>query len=101
MHRKTDAPNQHHKRGNNGQWAPIRIQMQQSTQHCLPLQHHLGRVNQPTTHASMSVLRNYDESNAKLMTGVKKVKGLSVIEDRRYAQAMYAALYLFALDYLK
>jgi hypothetical protein len=37
----------------------------------------------------------------KPMTGVKKIKGLSVIEDRAYAQAMYTATYLFTLDFVK
>jgi hypothetical protein len=35
------------------------------------------------------------------MTGVKKTKGLSVIEDRTYAQATYTATHLFTLDYVK
>jgi hypothetical protein len=37
----------------------------------------------------------------KPTTGVKKIKGLSVIEDRAYAQATYTATYLFKLDYVK
>jgi hypothetical protein len=42
------------------------------------------------------------KATPKLMTGVKKIKGLSVIGDRAYTQAMYSALYLFlTLDYLK
>jgi hypothetical protein len=39
--------------------------MQQSTQHCLPVQRRLGRVNEPAAHASTLVLRNYDESGAE------------------------------------
>jgi hypothetical protein len=30
---------------------------------------------------------------------VKKIKGLSVIEDRAYAQDTYTAIYLFTLDF--
>jgi hypothetical protein len=37
----------------------------------------------------------------KPTTGVKKIKGLSVIKDRAYAQATYTATYLFTLDYVK
>jgi hypothetical protein len=37
----------------------------------------------------------------KPTTGVKKIKGLSVIEDRAYAQATYTAMYLFTLDCVK
>jgi hypothetical protein len=37
----------------------------------------------------------------KPATGVKKIKGLLVIEDRAYAKAMYTATYLFTLDYVK
>jgi hypothetical protein len=37
----------------------------------------------------------------KPTTGVKKIKGLSVIEDRAYARATYTATYLFTLDYVK
>jgi hypothetical protein len=37
----------------------------------------------------------------KATTGVKKIKGLSVIEDRAYARATYTATYLFTLDYVK
>jgi hypothetical protein len=41
------------------------------------------------------------KATPKPTTGVKKTKGLSVIEDRAYAQATYTATYLFTLDYVK
>jgi hypothetical protein len=75
--------------------------MQQSTQHCLPLQHRLGHVNQPAAHASTPVLWNNDERDAKTDDRCEEIRGLSVIEDRAYVQAMYTATYLFTLDYLK
>jgi hypothetical protein len=37
----------------------------------------------------------------KSTTGVKKIKGLSVIEGRAYAWAAYIATYLFTLDNVK
>jgi hypothetical protein len=58
---------------------------------------------------SISPLRNLQrrsygivtKATPKPATGVKKIKGLSVIEDRAYAKAMYMATYLFTLDYVK
>jgi hypothetical protein len=41
------------------------------------------------------------KATPKPTTGVKKIKGLSVIEDRAYAQATYTATYLFTLDCVK
>jgi hypothetical protein len=41
------------------------------------------------------------KATPKSTTGVKKIKGLSVIEDRAYARATYTATYLFMLDYVK
>jgi hypothetical protein len=41
------------------------------------------------------------KATLKPTTGVKKVKALSVIKDRSYAQASYTATYLFTLDYVK
>jgi hypothetical protein len=54
---QTDAPNQHRKRGNDGQWAQPSA-TQQSTHHCLPLWRRLGRSNQPAAYPSTAVLRN-------------------------------------------
>jgi hypothetical protein len=41
------------------------------------------------------------KATPKPTTGVNKIKGLSVIEGRAYAQATYTATYLFTLDYVK
>jgi hypothetical protein len=41
------------------------------------------------------------KATPKPTTGVKKIKGLSVIEDIAYAQATYTATYLFTSDYVK
>jgi hypothetical protein len=41
------------------------------------------------------------KATPKPTPGVKKIKGLSVIEDIAYAQATYTATYLFTLNYVK
>jgi hypothetical protein len=41
------------------------------------------------------------EATPELTACVKKIKGLSVIDDMAYAQATYTASYLFTLDDLK
>jgi hypothetical protein len=97
---QTDGPNQHRKRGNDGQWAS---QTQRNNLHSIAylcnvtwdvsinLRHNLHR-------RSYGIMK---KATPKSATGVKKIKGLSVIEDRAYAKATYTATYLFTLDYVK
>jgi hypothetical protein len=61
----------------------------------LDLSINLTRTLQRQSHGIMT------KATAKPMAGVKKMKGLSVIEDRAYALATYTATHLFALDYVK
>ena len=99
-HTQTNAPNQHRKRGNDGQWAS---RIQRNNPHSIAylcsvawdVSINLPRLLQRRSHGIMT------KRTPKLTTGVKKLKGLSVIENRAYALATYTAAYLFTLDYLK
>jgi hypothetical protein len=91
---QTDAPNQHRKRGNDGQWAS---RLQRNNPHTIAylcgvtwdVAINLPRTLQRRSYGIMT------KATPKPATGVKKNKGLSVIEDRAYAQATYTAAYLF------
>jgi hypothetical protein len=97
---QTDGPNQHRKRGNDGQWAS-------RTQRNNP--HSIAYLCNVAWDVSISLPRNLQRRSygivkkvtPKPATGVKKIKHLSVIEDRAYAKATYTATYLFTLDYVK
>jgi hypothetical protein len=95
---QTNAPNQHRKRGNDGQWA-------NRTQRSNP--HTIAYLCDVAWDVSINLPRNLQrrsygivtKATPKPTTGVKKTKSLSVIEDRASAQATYTATYLFTLDY--
>jgi hypothetical protein len=97
---QTDAPNQHRKRGNNAQWAS---RVQRNNPHTMAylcsaawdVSINLPRTLQRLSYGIMT------KATPKPTTGVKKIKGLSEIEDRAYARATYTATYLFTLDYVK
>jgi hypothetical protein len=97
---QTDGPNQHRKRGNDGQWAS-------QTQRNNP--HSIAYLCNVAWDVSINLPRNLQRRSygivkkamPKPATGVKKIKGLSVIEGRAYAKATYTATYLFTLDYVK
>jgi hypothetical protein len=98
---QTNAPSQHRKRGNDGQWAN---RIQRSNPHTIAYLCNVAwdvSINLPRNlqRRSYSIVT---KAAPKPTTGVKKTKGLSVsIEDRTYAQATYTATYLFTLDYVK
>jgi hypothetical protein len=97
---QTDAPSQHRKRGNDGQWAS---RVQRNNPHTIAYLCGVAwdvAINLPRTlqRRSYGIMT---KATPKPATGVKKTKGLSVIEDRAYAQATYTAAYLFTLDYVK
>jgi hypothetical protein len=79
-----DAPNQHRKRGNDGQWAS---QLQRNNPHTIAYLCSIAwdaAINLPRTlqRRSYGIMT---KATPKPTTGVKKIKGLSVIEDRAYA----------------
>jgi hypothetical protein len=98
MQTHTDAPNQ--QRGNDGQRAS---QFQCNTLHSIAylckvsweVSSNLLRTLQPWSYGIMT------KAVPKPITGLKKIKGLSVINDRAHALAMCTAMSLFTLDYLK
>jgi hypothetical protein len=95
---QTNAPNQHRKRENDGQWAN---RIQRSNPHTIAYLYTVA------WDVSINLRRNLQrgsygivtKATPKPTTGVNKIKGLSVMEDTAYAQAMYTATYLFTLDY--
>jgi hypothetical protein len=92
--------NQHRKRGNDGQWAN---RIQRSNPHIISYLCNVAwdvSINLPLNlqRRSYGIVT---KAAPKPTTGVKKTKGLSVIEDRAYAQAMYTATCLFTLDHVK
>jgi hypothetical protein len=97
---QTEAPNQHRKRENNGQWASA---VQRNNPHTMA---YLCSI---AWDVSIKLPRNLQRRSYGMMTktalksttGVKKIKGLSVIEGRAYARAAYIATYLFTLDNVK
>jgi hypothetical protein len=97
---QTDAPNQHRKRGNDGQWTS---RVQRNNPHTMAYLCSVAwdvSINLPRTlqRRSYGIMT---KATPKPTTGVKKMKGLSVIDDRAYAKATYTATYLFTLDYVK
>jgi hypothetical protein len=97
---QTDPPNQHWKRGDHGQWAS---RVQRNNPHTMAYLCSVAwdvSINLPRTlqRRSYGIMT---KATPKPTTGVKKSKGLSVIEDRVYARATYTATYLFTLDYVK
>ena len=97
---QTNAPNQHRKRGKDSQWAN---RIQRSNPHTI------AYLCNAAWDVSINLSRNLQHRSYGIVTkatpkptkGVKKTKGLSVIEDRAYAQATYTATCLFTLDYVK
>ena len=90
---QTDAINQHRKRGNDGQWTS---RVQRNNPHTMAYLCSVAwdvAINLPRTlqRRSYGIMT---KATPKPATGVKKTKGLSVIEDRAYAQATYTAVYL-------
>ncbi len=94
------AREEYRKRGNDGQWAS-------RTQRNNP--HSIAYLCNVAWDVSINLPRNLQRRSCGIVkkatptpaTGVKKIKGLSVIEDRAYAKATYTATYLFTLDYVK
>ena len=94
------AREEYRKRGNDGQWAS-------RTQRNNP--HSIAYLCNVAWDVSINLPRNLQRWSCGIVkkatptpaTGVKKIKGLSVIEDRAYAKATYTATYLFTLDYVK
>ncbi len=85
---QTDAPNQHRNRGNNGQWAS---RVQRNNPHTMAYLCSVAwevSINLPRT----LQCRSYGimtKATPKATPGVKKITGLSVIEDRANTRTKY------------